>query len=1032
VTGRGFGSAAELGHGLKSLALPSLEGELKERASGAPKMSNIPKHQQGLELFERGQFEDAVRLLGEALAERESSELWSDWATAQAQCRHPRQAEQGYRRALELNPTNGSASASLGVLLAAAGRDAEAIPWLERAINELPVSDRPQVAAALESCRQRQAKTASLEPGAPAGNASLNVLVVHETLPQPDRSGSDVRVVQVLEELRAQGHRLTYVARSGVGREQYAPPLEKLGIRIWAHDVERLRYLNVDTLVDWSFDQVVCEGKFDLAILFLWFWNGTSVPEHYLEEIRRFSAGTRIVVISEDQHGLRETRMAGLSNCWTDFERGHDFTGREIEVYRRADMVRVISEDDRRGLLQRAPELNIDVMPMVAGVAPEGPGFAQRTDFLFVGNFDNLASRDGAAWLLAEVWPRVRKRLPEARIALVGNNLPAQLGAGQEGVRQVGHVPDLEPLFAQYRVFAGPVRYGTGIKTKNLGALAHGLPLVTTTIGAEGMNLSDGVHALIADTPEALADAMVRAYSDEELWDTLSRNGRKHIGEEFGRQRLQAAIRSLVQQAREIQPKPYEAGYRWSYLLVEERYPQVLYHRPPYHRRLLRLVGHVSLAEELTAQHRPAEALEQLQHIFSTIRGEVVVNALFLRALALMTRCYRELGDTEKAKSYAGIAEKFAYANDLTRKRKGGSEDRSTDLSVIIPTFNRKETLRACLANLALQALPTRRWEVIVVDDGSTDGTAELCRTFPEFYRLRYIRQENAGAGAARRLGVEQASGEYVLFINDDTMAHSLLLGEHLRAQREHRREKISVLGNFRYPGEASERALTHYLSTSPFLFPQATLKPGMHTDPAYFITCNLSVRRDAVLAAGSFDPQFTVGEDTDLGIRLRAAGYRVLYNRKALAVHDHLDMTIGDLVRRAHVYGRNRLLFYRKYPHLLGDGSGLFGRLDEAAVRNIVSYLEQHREEVEKALEAVTRYDTVDFLPFFAEKISGRAAAEEILNAFQRAIPAIYQYHLYEGFLEAWRTESQLASVPAVQGKESAKEVNLQPVAQV
>src|SRR5262249_28255944 len=157
-------------------------------------------------------------------------------------------------------------------------------------------------------------------------------------------------------------------------------------------------------------------------ILFLWFWTPISVPEHYMEEIRRRPPGTRIVVVSEDQHGLRELRMAKLSGLWSDYERAENYTNREIEVCRRADLVRVISEDDRRGLLAREPRLNIEVMPMIADVAPQGPGFGERADLLFVGNFDNLANRDGVEWMLAEVWPLARRQLPEVELALVGNN----------------------------------------------------------------------------------------------------------------------------------------------------------------------------------------------------------------------------------------------------------------------------------------------------------------------------------------------------------------------------------------------------------------------------------------------------------------------------------------------------------------------------------------------------------------------------------------------------------------------------------
>ena len=94
-------------------------------------------------------------------------------------------------------------------------------------------------------------------------------------------------------------------------------------------------------------------------------------------------------------------------------------------------------------------------------------------------------------------------------------------------------VADLDPVFANCRVAFSPVRFGTGIKTKNLSALSHGVPLVTTTVGADGMNLHHDETALIADTPQEFADAAVRAYTDENLWHTLAQQGRTHITEYF-------------------------------------------------------------------------------------------------------------------------------------------------------------------------------------------------------------------------------------------------------------------------------------------------------------------------------------------------------------------------------------------------------------------------------------------------------------------------------------------------------------------
>src|SRR6202041_2887275 len=132
---------------------------------------------------------------------------------------------------------------------------------------------------------------------------------------------------------------------------------------------------------------------------------------------------------------------------------------------------------------------------------------------------------------------RVRKALPSVNLALVGNNLPAKLGLNQQGVRRIGYVADLTPIFSAARVAASPVRFGTGIKTKNLLALAHGLPLVTTTGGADGLNLSDGAAGLIADSPQEFSSCVVGAYGDENLWNELSREGRRLITHDFSADR---------------------------------------------------------------------------------------------------------------------------------------------------------------------------------------------------------------------------------------------------------------------------------------------------------------------------------------------------------------------------------------------------------------------------------------------------------------------------------------------------------------
>jgi hypothetical protein len=118
-----------------------------------------------------------------------------------------------------------------------------------------------------------------------------------------------------------------------------------------------MRFLGFDLPVEWTFERLLHEHHFDLAILFHWFWNGISIPEHYREEIRRISPKAFVAVLTDDQQGVREKQMADLTGQWSDYERSHDFTSREFQVYRRADVVLTISEDDRNAFLRKHPVL---------------------------------------------------------------------------------------------------------------------------------------------------------------------------------------------------------------------------------------------------------------------------------------------------------------------------------------------------------------------------------------------------------------------------------------------------------------------------------------------------------------------------------------------------------------------------------------------------------------------------------------------------------------------------------------------------
>ena len=839
-------------------------------------------------------------------------------------------------------------------------------------------------------------------PAPPDWDRSLNILIIHEALPRPDRCGCDVRLMQVLQELREQGHAVTYLGRSGMECERYSHNLEKLGIPVYSNDAERLRFVGINAPERWKFQSVLSERPFDLAILFHWFWTGISVSEHYIDTIRAFSPRTRIAVLTDDQHALREERLARSSGLLSDHLRAADFKQREHEVYYAADIVLAISNADIRGIQTSHPGVRSELLTMSADLVRPQP-FEPRKGVLFVGDFANRTTIESAEWLLRAIWPEVCERLPNAQLFIAGSSSDSCGLKIPPGVRLLGHIDNLTELYQQCRVFVAPTRSCTGVQTKILGALRHGLPTVTTPAGAEGLGLVHRSGALLAEYPCEFANEIVRLHADEAEWNTASELAQSHVRREFSPEKLRAQIRDLTGSVPQIEPRPFDPGHVFSVLRVEKEFPQTLDASDPKTRFIFRNTGYLRLGEELLSQGRPVEAREQLLHVFPYVYGRIPTGEFFARLFVNLFRCEELLG--KRNECFLTAAQACLSASQSSGKRRIISSTRQAHLpviSVIIPTFNRSAVLASCLAALDHQSLAKSQYEVIVVDDGSEDATERLCRTLQPGFQFRYHRQENSGAGAARNFGLKKARGQYVLFVNDDTIASETLLSEHLRAHASCPGKRVAVLGDFAYSPLADRRALTYLLSKRPFLFPQVGMTEGFYQGSAYFVTCNLSLLRQAVLDAGSFDCRFRVAEDTELGARLTTRGYKVLYWPAARAIHDHLNLKTADLVRRARSYGPPTLLLLQKHPWLLADGNGPFGRLDAAWKAKTAAYLEQSCRQVEEAQGASARLDDFNFSTLPAGSNGDvTPSAAEITSLLEKAITHIHWFYLLEAMLK-------------------------------
>ena len=273
-----------------------------------------------------------------------------------------------------------------------------------------------------------------------------------------------------------------------------------------------------------------------------------TVASNHLELVRHLLPSARVAFDTVDLHYLREQRAAQQSGDVAALAAADQTRKAELDLVARCDLTYVVSSVEAQVLGQACPQAHIQVLSNIHELQPEGPGPEKRQGALFVGGWSHHPNQDAVAWLTESIWPQVQERSPGYLLHLVGDMPPAMLEKcnALPGIRAHGRVADLQPLMENCRVALAPLRVGAGVKGKINSAMSHGLPVIATSIAAEGMFISDGVDALIADHAPAFAEAIVRLQHDDSLWTKLSAGGRENVQRHFSAQAADAALQALL------------------------------------------------------------------------------------------------------------------------------------------------------------------------------------------------------------------------------------------------------------------------------------------------------------------------------------------------------------------------------------------------------------------------------------------------------------------------------------------------------
>lgn len=353
------------------------------------------------------------------------------------------------------------------------------------------------------------------------------IAVFFDAVPDTGKDSANVRMFQLLSILARFARVILVVIYRRSGDCEREKELNKIGVEtIWAIDFEtRFR-----------------RERFEAAIL-----SYPLVADYMLAAVKRKIPAAKIIYDTVDVHFVRLEREAEIARNQSLMAEAARFKEIEIRLANAADAVWCVTENDKDFLQTVAPAAKIQVVPNIHEPQGRGNSFAARKDLMFIGSYAHRPNVDAVLYFLETIFPLVQAKLPAVKFYIVGGQPTEEIKqAASENVIVTGFAADVAPYFENCRVFVSPLRYGAGMKGKIGQAFSFGLPVVTTSIGAEGMNLTAGREALIADEPHEFARRILEVYDNERLWQNLSDNGYRFIMENYSPAAIEKKLRRLL------------------------------------------------------------------------------------------------------------------------------------------------------------------------------------------------------------------------------------------------------------------------------------------------------------------------------------------------------------------------------------------------------------------------------------------------------------------------------------------------------
>jgi O-antigen biosynthesis protein len=368
------------------------------------------------------------------------------------------------------------------------------------------------------------------------------ILVIDSYIPSYDRESGSRRLFELLKIFKALNYHVIFVTDNGVREEPYVSVLQNLQIEV----------LYTQSGYGATIEEQI-ESRLKLINL-AWICR-PELNQKYASLIRR-QPGIKLIYDTVDLHYLRLKRAWGIDPTHCPKEEWVEMQAKELNMAHQADLTITVTTMEQKILEAQGIE-QVAVIPNIHRTYQDTiPHFEQREGILFIGSYNHPPNVDGVLWLCQEIMPFVWQINPDIKVTLLGNNpSPEVLALGSDRIIVTGYIDDVSPYFLSHKLSVSPLRYGAGMKGKIGQSLEYSLPVISTHIGMEGMNLVAEKHILAANNALDFAQQIIRLYTDADLWSTLSSNSPGAIAN-YSPDAVKLQIEGVFQQIRTIEDNP--------------------------------------------------------------------------------------------------------------------------------------------------------------------------------------------------------------------------------------------------------------------------------------------------------------------------------------------------------------------------------------------------------------------------------------------------------------------------------------------